>query len=96
MATISSMVGTRGLLPGEPDAKACSAIVEVEAKNVSLLIPNSAGVGTCKSALIALSSLMKQDCQLLLFLQRQAQAQKQRDLLSSLTKTQQRKCCVLV
>ena len=36
MATISSMVGMRGLLPGEPDARACSAIVEVAAKNASL------------------------------------------------------------
>ena len=47
MATISSMVGTRGLLPGEPDARACSAIVDVAAKNASLSIPaKSAGVGT--------------------------------------------------
>jgi len=58
MATISSMVGMRGLLPGEPDAKACSAIVEVAAKNASLSIPKSAGVGTCKSALSAFSSLI--------------------------------------
>ena len=46
---ISSRLGTRGLLLGEPDAKACSHMVTSSFSNSACSAPNSAKLGTCNS-----------------------------------------------
>ena len=57
MSDISAVLGTRGLLPGDPDAIACSTIVGISAAHCSRSMPNACGLGTARSRLSPSSSV---------------------------------------